>query len=70
MIRGSYTVRSVPEPRTLGGVFQPHAPSFAKALYNGRDAQEKACSHRALICSYRKELTWTRTRSLRPRPTT
>nr|DAQ33305.1 MAG TPA: hypothetical protein [Bacteriophage sp.] len=48
-------------------MFQPHAPCFAKALYNGRDARARARSHRALIYSYRKELTWTRTRSPRPR---
>ena len=31
-IRDSHTVRSVPEPRTLGGVFQPHAPKFRKGV--------------------------------------
>lgn len=32
MIRDSYIVRSIPEPRTLGGVFQPHAPKFRKGV--------------------------------------
>nr|DAI34261.1 MAG TPA: hypothetical protein [Bacteriophage sp.] len=70
MIRGGYTVRSVPEPRTIWQRVSAARVKFRKALYNGRDARAKARSHRALFFySYRKELTWTRTRSPRPRTT-